>query len=142
MNKNNKIIVAVIVLIVIIGAGIIIFKPTKSSAPSSPNNSGSNTTNSSASNNTPAAVTITFNGSSFSLSASTIKAGQTIKVVNDSSEPLDFNSDPHPVHTDNPQLNLGAIGSGDSKTATLTTKGHWGFHNHLNSSQHGNITVE
>ncbi|SRR6266540_1873324 len=141
MNKTTKAIVGIVVLAVIVGGAIIIFKPSKSNAPGSNPSSNSNSSSSS-SDNTPAAVTITYNGSGFSLSASTITSGQSIKVVNSSNDDLNFDSDPHPVHTDNPELNLGSISPGQSKTAKLTTKGHWGFHNHLDSSQHGNITVQ
>lgn len=63
-------------------------------------------------------------------------------VRNDSSSALDFDSDPHPVHTDNPQLNAGPIEPGQSKTVTLTNKGTWGFHNHDAPSEHGTITVQ
>lgn len=151
MNNTSKVIVGIIALLVIVGGAFILFKPSKSNAPgnSSQSTTGSsdhssdhaNTTNT-GSDDTPAAVTITYNGSSFSLSADTIKAGESIKVVNNSDKELSFDSDPHPVHTDNPELNVGDVAAGQSKTAKLTTKGRWGFHNHLNSSQHGNITVE
>jgi hypothetical protein len=53
-----------------------------------------------------------------------------------------MDSDPHPTHTDNPQLNQGDIAFGASKTFTLTTKGTWGFHNHHDATQHGTITVK
>jgi hypothetical protein len=136
MNKSTKTIVAVIVLIVIIGGAIIIFKPSKTNAPSS------STGVSSVPDTTPVASTITYNGSSFSLSANTIKSGESIKIVNSSQTDLSFNSDPHPVHTDNPELNVGNIAAGQSRTIKLTAKGTWGFHNHLDASQHGTITVQ
>jgi cytoskeletal protein RodZ len=152
MNNISKVIIGIIALLVILGGAFIFLKPDKSSAPGTnnssqkPDTSADDTANSANSANTPdnkpAAVTVTYNGSSFSLSADTIKAGESIKVVNSSTKDLDFDSDPHPVHTDNPELNLGSIAPGESKSATLSTKGHWGFHNHLNSSQHGNITVQ
>jgi plastocyanin len=147
MNKSTKTIVGIIALVVIIGAAIIIFKPSKTNAPSGKDNSSNATNNSSSAgtttdNTAPAAVTITYNGSSFSLSGTSIKSGESVKVINSSSKGLDFYSDPHPVHTDDPELNAGDIASGQSKTFKLTTKGTWGFHNHLNASQNGKITVE
>jgi uncharacterized protein YxeA len=143
--KKSTIVTVVIALLVLIGAAIFIFKPSKTSAPSSKSDDHSSSENSSgttANNNASAAVTITYNGSSFSLTADTIKSGQTIKVTNDSDEELDFDSDPHPTHTNNPELNIGNVEPHHSVTATLKTTGKWGFHNHHNASQHGFITVE
>lgn len=65
-----------------------------------------------------------------------------LTVQNSSSADLDFESNDHPTHTKNTELNVGVIKSGESKTVTLTEKGEWGFHNHLDSSQTGTITVE
>jgi plastocyanin len=139
MNKTNKTILAVVVVIVLIGAAVILFKPAKSSAPSS---NGSTTSDNSSAAGKTVAATITYDGKTFSSSVSSVNSGDSIKVVNSSSDDLDFDSDPHPVHTDDPELNAGAIAPGQSKTFTVTKKGTWGYHNHLNSSQHGEITVK
>lgn len=69
-------------------------------------------------------------------------AGKTLTVQNDSSSDLDFESDDHPTHTKNSELNVGTVKSGESKTVELSEKGEWGFHNHDNSSHTGSITVE
>jgi plastocyanin len=140
MSKNAKIVIAIVVLVIIIGGGLILFRPSKTNAPSG--NSSTTTSNAETNSTKPAAVTITYDGTSFTNSASSVKSGEAIKVINNSSKQLDFDSDPHPVHTDDPELNAGDIDPGQSKTFTVTKKGHWGFHNHHDPSQHGTITVD
>lgn len=88
------------------------------------------------------AATIMYTNTGFDPSTITIKSGQTVEIKNDSSRPLQFDSDPHPAHTDNPELNVDTISPGSSKKFTLTTKGAWSYHNHLNSSETGKVNVE
>jgi plastocyanin len=88
------------------------------------------------------AATITYGNSGFSPSSVTVKAGESIKVTNSSSSDLDFASDPHPVHTDEPELNAGSIAPGSSKTFKVSNKGTWGFHNHENENHEGTIIVQ
>lgn len=88
------------------------------------------------------AATITFNGNGFSPSLTTVKTGDTVQVTNKSSQELDFDSDPHPTHTDEPELNVGPISPSASKTFTVTKAGHWGYHDHLNPSITGALDVE
>lgn len=137
MNKTNKTVLIIVVIIVLAGAAFILLKPEKSNAPSTNKN-----TSSASDSSKPAAATITYDGNTFSSSATTVNSGDAVKVVNSSSKELDFDSDPHPVHTDDPELNAGEIAPGESKTFTLTKKGTWGYHNHLDASQKGEITVK
>lgn len=143
MSKTVKLIVIAIAVVIIAGGAVLIQNKTKEKTPSSPNNNSgtSSQDTSSGSDTTAAALTITYDGSSFNLSADTIKVGQAVKVTNSSSNELDFDSDPHPVHTDNTELNVGDIAPGESKTFTVHKTGTWGFHNHLDASQHGSFTV-
>jgi len=90
---------------------------------------------------TDAAVTITYSDAGFSASAETVRAGDTILVVNNSSEVLQFSSDPHPQHTDNSELNLPTLRPGEQETMVVDKPGKWGFHNHLNDDHFGSITV-
>ena len=68
--------------------------------------------------------------------------GGTLTVQNDSSSDVDFESNDHPTHTKNSELNVGTVKAGESKTIDLSKKGEWCFHNHLNSTHTGSITVE
>jgi plastocyanin len=87
-------------------------------------------------------ATITFNGSGFSPSTVTVASGAKITVVNSSTQTIDFASNPHPLHTDNPELNIGTIAPGGSKTFTVTRVGTWGYHDHLNAIYGGTIIVQ
>lgn len=85
-------------------------------------------------------VTLTSNG--FSPSKLTIKAGQIVTWVNKSGEAAIINSDPHPTHTNYAPLNLGNFPEGGTLTLTFDKAGTFGFHNHLNPSERGTITVQ
>lgn len=84
---------------------------------------------------------ITYDGNTFSPSELTVKTGTVVTVKNGSSQTLDFASDDHPTHRINSELNVGEIEPG--QTATFTAKaGTWGYHDHLNDSATGTLTVE
>jgi plastocyanin len=87
-------------------------------------------------------TTIIYSETGFSPSTLTVDAGTTVTIINNSPSGLDFASGPHPVHTDNPELNTGFIPSGESATVTLNTTGSWGFHNHIDETKTGRIVVE
>ena len=85
---------------------------------------------------------VTYTDSGFSPQNLTVKGGAEVTFVNSSSETVDVESNPHPLHTDNSQLNVGTINPGGSAKATLTTSGIWGYHNHPNGAEGGTIVVE
>ena len=85
---------------------------------------------------------ITYTDSGFSSAQVSVKAGDTVTFKNDSSSKVQVNSAPHPAHTQFPELNVGSIAAGESKTVTFTTAGTKKYHNHLNPSQNGTIVVE
>lgn len=104
-------------------------------------NQGSINQATSASDATGQAV-ITYDGTSFSPSELKIKAGESVTVKNASSGPVQVNSAVHPTHTLFPELNVGKIGSGASKSFTVSKAGNFTYHNHLNVSQKGTIVAE
>jgi len=141
-----KYVVIVVVVLAVIGGGV--FALTRKSKTNNPTTSNS-TPATSSSNQTsdtsqPSAsvATITYSDSGFSPSTITVKAGSTITIKNTSSGGLQFESDPHPVHTDDTELNVGTVASGQSMTFTVAEKGTHGYHNHLNPSDTGTIIVE
>lgn len=143
MGKAGKLIIALVVVAAVV-AGTLFLTRGKDSKEST---STQTSTDSNVSTNDDSAagtadVTITYDGNDFMLSSNSIKMGGSVKVVNNSNKDLDFASDPHPTHTNNSELNAGDIAPGKSATFKVTTKGTWGFHNHLNSSQNGSLTVE
>ena len=101
-----------------------------------------NTETSVTTTNNSTSVTITYSESGFGDPKITVPAGANITVKNTSSRTVDFASDEHPTHRINSELNVGDIGPGESKTFTVSRKGTFGFHNHLNVSETGTITVQ
>jgi plastocyanin len=89
-----------------------------------------------------AAAQVTFKGTSVTPALTGVVAGDKIRFVNQSTENIDVESDPHPAHTSNRELNVGMIAPGQSKTITVTTMGTFGIHDHLNSAITAKITVD
>ncbi len=85
-------------------------------------------------------VTLTANG--FSPATLTIKAGKKVTWENKSGSTATVNSNPHPVHTAYPPLNLGNFSDGGTLSLTFDKPGTYGYHNHLNPSQSGTIVVQ
>ena len=100
---------------------------SSSSTPSSPTPT---TTTPTATPSTGATITITSSG--VSPRSVTIAAGSRVTFVNNNSSPHDMSSDPHPVHTDCPEINqVGFLSAGQTKqTGNLTTVRTCGFHDH------------
>jgi plastocyanin len=150
MRKSALATIGVILLVIL--AGILVFATSRrgkeddtiTTQPSTATNTEAGEDNAPAENPDSVALgsTIIYNGSTYTLSAETVDAGTQVKITNTSDQQLDFASDPHPTHTQNSELNAGDIGPGESKTITLNKTGTWGFHNHLNPSQKGSITVK
>jgi plastocyanin len=88
------------------------------------------------------AVSITYSGNKFFPMIVTVKAGDKVIFKNDSNEAIQIQSNPHPIHTDNVELNIGLLAPGQSRTVILNNKGVWGYHNHLNPIQVGSIIVQ
>lgn len=85
---------------------------------------------------------VTLTSSGFSPATLTIKSGQTVTWINKSGEGATVNSNPHPVHTDYPPLNLGSFASGASLSLSFPKAGTYGYHNHLNPSETATIIVQ
>lgn len=85
---------------------------------------------------------ITYSDSGFSPSSVKVKVGEKVEFKNTSSESVQVNSVVHPTHQLYPELNVGTIASGGSKSVTLTTIGTKKYHNHLSPGQTGEIVVE
>ena len=142
-------IAAVVIVLVLVGG---IFALTRKSTPKNQttNTPPSTTTSTTPTNNstnqtssTPAsdATTITYTDNGFSPSVLTVKAGTVITIKNISSQALSFDSDPHPEHTGDPEINVGVILAGQSATVQVTVTGTHGYHNHFDASQTGTLVV-
>lgn len=150
MNKN---ILMSLVVAVLIGGGALVWFSNRDNGHVTPSSttqttqSPENDTSSALqptttdSTKTPAA-TITYSDSGFSPSKTTVKSGDVVKVVNNSTRALEFSSDPHPVHTKDTDLNQQTLRPGESQTFSVTKKGTFGFHDHLDATKTGTITIE
>lgn len=85
-------------------------------------------------------VTITTAG--FTPKDITIKAGENVTWMNSDTIDHTVNSAPHPTHTIYPPLNLNTIKPGEKKSLTFPTAGTFKYHDHLNPSLFGSVTVQ
>lgn len=138
----KKIIIAGGFLAVTVALAIFIITKTGTTpAPSNTEEPAATNINQAETSSAPA-VTITYTDKGFEPSNLSIKSGDTVKVINNSSNSLQFSSDPHPVHTSNSELNEETISAGSSLTFKVTKTGTFGFHDHLDSTKTGKITIE
>lgn len=90
----------------------------------------------------PSVVYVSYTDSGFTPSAISVANGTTVVFTNNSSQMLWVASNPHPSHTDYPELNsMGGISPGGSFSFTFTRSGTWGYHNHMNPGYGGVVLV-
>lgn len=112
-----------------------------SSSPSTPSPSPSTC-------NAPAtSTTITISNNSVCPQNVTVPRGTQVTFVNQDTRAHEMNSDPHPEHTDCPEINsVGHLEPGQSRqTSNLNTVRRCGFHDHLNEQNaalKGSITIQ
>lgn len=145
---NKKATIWVIILLISVAAGgAWVYFATKPSETT--NNANTDTTKNSEENSPPAsngtdqetAATITATNDGFTPNSVTIKKEQSIKVVNNSSSPIEFSSADHPTHLQDPELNMSELQPGESGTITVTNVGTHGYHDHQNPNHTGKIIV-
>lgn len=145
---NKKAIIALVILVIVIaGAAMWMMRKEPAAtdtANTTPTNSTTDTLQSPTDTTAPAATeaVITYSDSGYSPSSITVKTGDKVIIKNTSSRSMQFDSDPHPAHTINPELNVGSVPPGQEMSFVVDTKGTFGYHNHLNASQKGTIVVE
>lgn len=143
-----KAVVIIVVIIAILGGGAAVLSKGSNKDSNTPAQTSAAVSTPTSSSTTPAASdqttenTITYTDNGFTPATLTVKAGTKITVKNASSQPLQFDSDPHPEHTDDPEINIGSIDPGQSQTITVTKTGSHGYHNHLNADDTGTLVVE
>ncbi len=143
----RTLIIGVVIVAVVAGAAFLFVNNSKKDNNTTSKQNTENSTNSSTSTTTDtttatSSVTIIYTDSGFSPSSVKVISGGSVTVKNNSSRTIQFDSNPHPAHTDNTELNLGLVGAGESKSFTVTKKGTWEYHDHLNASAGGTIVVE
>lgn len=95
-----------------------------------------------------AGTTITITSAGVSPKSLTVPRGTQVTFVNNSSVPHEMTSDPHPAHTDCPEINnvdFLAAGGQSKQTGNLNTVRTCGYHDHARNSDttlQGTITIQ
>ncbi len=148
MSKSIKIIIIIIAVAVLAGGGFVLFNNKNSGNRSTASDTSvdksaeESSVNQAETENAEIAATIIYTNDGFDPKSVTVPSGSTVAIINQSDNDLEFSSDEHPTHTDQPELNTNRLQPGERTTIRLTQVGDWGFHDHLNSSHTGNIRVE
>ena len=137
INLKKVAILGAVISSALILAGCNLYKTPSQGAPGGTGTGGGQTETASVSGNV-----ITYTDGGLSPAQVNVKVGETVTFKNDSKANIQVNSAPHPAHTQFPELNIGTIAPGESKSVKLTTAGTKKYHNHLNTSQSGTIVVE
>ena len=95
---------------------------------------------------TPAAV-ITITASGVSPKSVTVPRGSQVQFVNNDARPHTMSSNPHPEHSDCPELNdVGYLAAGQARqTGNLNTARTCGYHDHdlpANTGLQGSIVIQ
>ncbi len=91
-----------------------------------------------------ATITITSNG--VSPNSVTVSVGSRVTFVNNDSRVHEMTSNPHPAHTDCPEITVGSLSASQSRqTGALDTARTCGYHDHLRDSDtslQGTIVIQ
>jgi len=138
----NKILLVIIALIVVFGSFIFLGnKKTNPTTKQSKTTESQQTTPIVTEPNNPA-VTISLTDLGFAPKDIAIKTGTRIVWLNKSGKAATVSSDDHPTHRLYPFLNLGTFADGSSVQVIVEKSGEYSYHNHLNTSEVGTITVQ
>lgn len=85
---------------------------------------------------------VTVTGSGFEPQTLTVKPGTKVVWTNKSGGPVTVSSDVHPTHLLWPFLNLGKFDNDSSVSVVFEEAGTYTYHNHLDASQTGTVTVK
>lgn len=147
MSRNS--LIAVVVAVIVLIGGFVIIKSQKAPSSDLPTSTVTEPTPMTEQSSPSAAasagvsqnqVKITTDG--FLPKDITISVGETVTWMNSDTDNHNVSSDPHPVHTLYTPLNLGMIKAGDSKSLSFPTTGTYKYHDHLNPSLTGSVTVK
>jgi plastocyanin len=138
---KNALLIVLGIVVLAVGGSAILFTigpadESKTTTSSTPEQTGGTGTSDSQS------ATIAYTSRGFSPATVTVKSGSKVTVTNNSSDSIQPASGPHPVHTDNPEINFGEIAAGSSKTITVANPGTWELHNHDDAAKTMTIIVQ
>lgn len=146
MSRN--LVIGVLVVLVLIVAGWYLTKPKQQTSQPQPTQAPASTESAAPSAASEGAMMkkeanlVKITSSGFSMQSITVKEGESVTWENDDSENHTVNSAVHPTHQVYPPLNLGNIKPGEKKSLTFPTAGTYKYHDHLNPSLTGSVTVQ
>lgn len=129
----------------VVGAWLFLSNNSHVAVNSSVTNNVNTTTNTTPQNNnqTSKTVNITITANGFNSSSVTIQKGDTVKFTNSDTSPHWPASNPHPSHTGYPGFDsLHPVAPGQSYSFKFERIGTFGFHDHLDPSLGGTVTVQ
>lgn len=140
----NKILLVIVVLM--IGLGAFTFLGNKRTAPATSTKQlesiGSQETTSGGTEADKQNVNIVLGNSGFTPKDIIIKVGTRVIWINKSGAAATVSSGDHPTHLLYSFLNLGEFADSSSVQVVFNKPGKYSYHNHLNPSQTGTVTVE
>ena len=93
--------------------------------------------------NLPTEVAIELTNDGFKPDTVTIKEGGAVRWTNNTSdEQVSVNSDDHPDHKKNPELNLGVIPKESTVVHIFSTPGEYTYHDHFHPERTGKVIVQ
>lgn len=87
-------------------------------------------------------VIVNISSTGFSPNDITIKVGESVTWMNVDNAMHNVSSAPHPIHTTYTPLNLGSFAAGEKVSLVFDKAGTYKYHDHLNPSIFGSITVQ
>jgi len=106
---------------------------------------GSSSSSTTPSGDPTPANTITITASGISPKSIVVSAGSQVTFVNNDNQQHEMASDPHPEHTDCPEIDVFVVPGQSRQTNNLVIKRVCGIHDHLhfeNNSLKGTITIQ
>lgn len=145
-NSVPKLAIVGLVIAVLAVAGVVVYavQNDTSKPATKPTTTTTTASSPSATDTVPAPserVTIAFTDQGFEPSKVTVKKGTTVVIQNKSSRSVQFSSDDHPAHTENTEMNLGVVKTGEFGSYVADKAGTWGYHDHLDEVKTGTVTV-
>lgn len=164
---NTKYLFTAIAVVIVAIIGLFIYNSSQNDAELASNSNSAQNVNSEAQSNTNTANTntpantntteepttpdgndvavfeVVYDGKAYAPSQMTIKNGDVVIFKNESDEDFWPASGPHPTHTVYPEFDpRKPVAAGQTWKFKFTRVGSWSYHDHLNPSAFGKITVE
>lgn len=146
MSSRNVVIGVLVILLVLVGWYYLQSQqrqPQPSSIPQAAPKEAAPATSAATPSESMEEKVVTISSSGFFPQNITVSAGETVTWVNEDTESHQVNSAVHPIHQLYPPLNsIGLLKSGEKKSLSFPDKGTYKYHDHLNPSLTGSVTVE